>query len=534
MKATSFFGTFVCVVLLIIQAAGGASPLQLDADSDVVLHTPAMTDGPPAAGRRVRVTPPEFEGSEVFHTLYLPADWKADGPKLPIIFELTGNYFPKAGSTGEPEGAGLGYGLTGGKFIWVSLPYISEDHRDNAVTWWGDTAATVAYAKRNVPRIIDQFNADPNVVLLCGFSRGAIGANFIGMHDDEIAGLWDALVSHDHFDGVKRWGTAWGSPLEKYRDEALVRLRRVGDRPYLVCQNGSVKQNADYIRAALSNAENFRFNEVNTTAALGSFPNEFAVHPHNDRWCNVPSKYREQTWQWINQVVRERTSAVDLGQLIFADTFARSESQELKDEPGNAWTTSSGKTAGGNKQVDLRDGTMHIYTHATANHATSVRHTFQFRDGSLALRFRLPSDADSLKLNFTDLSCKSVHAGHLFNVIANAGKITIQDLKTGIMRLTIRKARSGGTLSADQKNALLSKSRSFPAKLAAGQWHNLFAHIDGETVRVELDGKLVGSFDSEGFAHAKKAMIRLLVPGEATVDDLRVWRRASSSLHPLD
>lgn len=35
--------------------------------------------------------------------------------------------------------------------------------------------------------------------------------------------------------------------------------------------------------------------------------------------------------------------AGDYGTLIFEDTFDRTESQELKDEPGNEWTTSSDK-----------------------------------------------------------------------------------------------------------------------------------------------------------------------------------------------
>ena len=51
----------------------------------------------------------------------------------------------------------------------------------------------------------------------------------------------------------------------------------------------------------------------------------------------------------------------DFGELIFEDDFERSESQEEKDEPGNDWTTSSDKTAGGRKQVDLRDGAMHMH-----------------------------------------------------------------------------------------------------------------------------------------------------------------------------
>ena len=52
----------------------------------------------------------------------------------------------------------------------------------------------------------------------------------------------------------------------------------------------------------------------------------------------------------------------DFGELIFEDDFERTESQEEKDEPGNEWTTSSDKTAGGRKQVDLRDGAMHMHT----------------------------------------------------------------------------------------------------------------------------------------------------------------------------
>ena len=75
------------------------------------------------------------------------------------------------------------------------------------------------------------------------------------------------------------------------------------------------------------------------------------------------------------------TSNKGYGELIFEDRFERGVSQEKLDEPGNQWTTSSNKTAYGEKQVDLRDGYMHIYTHKKAWHATSVRHSFEFKDG---------------------------------------------------------------------------------------------------------------------------------------------------------
>lgn len=287
-------------------AALAEPPILIDVESTDVLTTPSVSEGQPAAGKRVRVTPPEYAGTEVFHTLYLPSQWKRDAAELPIIFEYTGNYYPRAGSTGEPEDAGLGYGLSGGRYIWVSLPYISDDGKDNQVTWWGDEAATLAYAKLNVPRIIREYNADPNAVFLCGFSRGAIGVNYLGLHDDEIAELWTAFVTHDHYDGVREWkGTAWGSPLAKYRQQAGRRLERLAGRPTLVSQNGSTKTSQEFIRSVLDDLENFTFSDVRTAEALGTFPNDFAIHSHNDRWLSKPSPYRTRTWAWMNSVVQQ-------------------------------------------------------------------------------------------------------------------------------------------------------------------------------------------------------------------------------------
>ena len=74
----------------------------LDIDSQEVLVLPPLSPGAPAAGKRVKVTPPEYTGTEVFHTVYLPETWEKGGPRLPIIFEYTGNFYPVAGSTGEP------------------------------------------------------------------------------------------------------------------------------------------------------------------------------------------------------------------------------------------------------------------------------------------------------------------------------------------------------------------------------------------------------------------------------------------------
>ena len=284
----------------------------LQVNSLQTLSIPTLTDGMPASGQRVKVTTPEYKNTDVFHTVYLPESWQKTGERLPIIFEYTGNYFPQSGSTGEPEDAGLGFGLSGGRYIWISLPYISADGTDNEVTWWGDETATISYAKLNVARSIREFNADPDNVFLCGFSRGAIAVNYLGLHDDEIAGLWTAFISHDHYDGVRAWAnTQWGMPLQTYRAQALERLQRIGDRPYLVSEkraNGVTESSKTeaYIRSALKETDNFTFNYVDTNEALGGLPNKFAIHVHTDRWLLKPSQYRKATWEWMNDVVLKR------------------------------------------------------------------------------------------------------------------------------------------------------------------------------------------------------------------------------------
>ncbi|MFM7241797.1 MAG: hypothetical protein ACKO3A_06850, partial [Opitutia bacterium] len=245
-----------------------------------------LADGPPAAGRRVAVTPPEYAGTQVRHLLALPddwtPDWKARGRSWPVIAEYTGNYFPTSGSTGEIEGAGLGYGVARGKALWVVLPYVAKDHRRNEVTWWGDLDATIGYAKTNLPRICAEFGGDAKRVVLCGFSRGAIGVSFLGLHDDEIAGLWCGLWAHDHFDGVQAWSAPWGAPLARYREEAAVRLRRLKGRPVLISQGHPGEQTRDFVATVVP--QNVEYLTVDMTALYGKFPNETVKHPHNDRW----------------------------------------------------------------------------------------------------------------------------------------------------------------------------------------------------------------------------------------------------------
>lgn len=215
------------------------------------------------------------------------------------------------------------------------------------------------------------------------------------------------------------------------------------------------------------------------------------------------------------------------GTLIFSDSFDRSESQETTDEPGNGWGTNSKSRAAGNKQVDLADGTMRIFIHAQADHAVSVTHPMEFTEGAVGVRFKLEDERDSIGLNFADPLCKEVHAGHLFVARVNAKQVQLQDLKTGNMRIDIHTARvEKKDLTDEQKQALVGKQKSFNHATQIGTWHELLVVVKGDELRVTLDGEPIGSLRSKGIEHPAKRMLRLAVPRNAVVDDLRIWRRS--------
>lgn len=255
------------------------------------LITPQMTEQEPAAGRRVRQVALEYQNTDVYHALYLPTDWHAEG-KYPVIIEYTGNKFSQSGSSGEVKDANLGYGMSGGKgFIWVSMPYVAKDKKQNATTWWGDIDATIDYCKINVPRICQQFGGDSENVVICGFSRGAIATSYIGLADDEIAKLWKGIFAHDHFDGQREWQYP-----NSDRAAAMKRLERLQGRP--VWAGGSAN---DFLKQQLHLGD-FTIVKI-PVAKIFSIPDGKVIHPHTDLWMHRDSQYRDRARQWLQQVV---------------------------------------------------------------------------------------------------------------------------------------------------------------------------------------------------------------------------------------
>lgn len=249
------------------------------------LQTPEATDGMPEAGRRVRQVLDDYQGSEVYHLLYLPSDWKP-GSNYPVIVEYAGNKYKT--SPGTVEGSNLGFGITGGEgAIWICMPYVNTDEMRNQETWWGDVEATVAYCQKTVDLVCDRYGGDRDNVFIAGFSRGAIACNFIGLHDDQIASLWRGFICHSHYDGVRRWNYA-GSD----RESAALRLKRLGDRPQFISHETTVDAARDYLA------------DVYPGGAFTFQP--LVGWGHTDVWVLYDVPERAKLRRWFRNALREQ------------------------------------------------------------------------------------------------------------------------------------------------------------------------------------------------------------------------------------
>jgi hypothetical protein len=248
------------------------------------LTTPPMTDEAPGPGKRVKQVHPEFRDTQIHHALYLPTDW-VPGRKWPVLVEYAGNQY-QATSPGTIDGSNLGYGLSAGKgLIWICMPYVDPVQKINVRRWWGDVQATVDYCKLTVDRVGQQYGGVRPRVFLAGFSRGAIGCNFLGLHDDQIAGLWRGFICHSHYDGVRKWPYP-----DSDRASATARLARLKDRPQFISHEISVDETRQFLQAACPNGH-FTFVPL-------------AYPEHTDAWVlrNVPE--REKLRAWFREALR--------------------------------------------------------------------------------------------------------------------------------------------------------------------------------------------------------------------------------------
>ena len=278
----------------------------------------------PMPGNRVLVSLPNWlDGnlSAAYFMLYLPTDFVMNRVKpYPVIIELPGNgpYSSPWGDTsnGRPDDTFLGYGISEGRgAIWAAVPFLTSNGLFDQTYWWGcpinnteggfspqpppvwmnnykgclnstDTTKSREYLRAVVAYVITTFNGDASRVVLAGFSRGAIGVNYIGLGDDETAAIWRGSIAYAHYDGQAedlRWPYPDNNP-----DAAYARLKRLGARPQFVCSE--LDSTFNQTKPFIDGAGFF----VNVTYAPTGFCN------HNSEWVLRPSKARDMLREWYN------------------------------------------------------------------------------------------------------------------------------------------------------------------------------------------------------------------------------------------
>lgn len=219
------------------------------------------------------------------------------------------------------------------------------------------------------------------------------------------------------------------------------------------------------------------------------------------------------------------------GQLIFHDSFDREEDGTGLKAIGNGWESATADRVPMIKQTDLDGGIMKI-TSATveAKHAAHIHHDAGFTDGGAIVRFRFPglNKSESLQLGYVDREVKGVHAGHLCYGILSQSSVTLIDHKTGVMNLAIRDERqkyldAKKPLPKEMDALLKTKQVVVPWK-ADTEWHELALVTEGDEMRLSVDGKLIASHHSEGFAHPMKRWFSFLVPSTVWIDDVKIYK----------
>jgi len=162
----------------------------------------------------------------------------------------------------------------------------------------------------------------------------------------------------------------------------------------------------------------------------------------------------------------------------------------------------------------VRDGVLVGITPDGSDHAAveSIRFDGE-QDLQVEVKFQFVSDkARSFNVWFDDKDYKGAHAGHICQVSISPTQVTMSDAKTGAFTLEndlyARKKLPDG-LTSDEKKMLETKTKRVPMKLDLQKWYTLTARTRGNQIEVLIDGKQVGTFESEGVAHETKSLVSL-------------------------
>ncbi|NBV24277.1 MAG: hypothetical protein EBS05_20460 [Proteobacteria bacterium] len=209
--------------------------------------------------------------------------------------------------------------------------------------------------------------------------------------------------------------------------------------------------------------------------------------------------------------------------LIFADDFS-----------SNAFGPRWGHYKSGSV---VKDGILVGLTPEGSDHSAvdNIRFAGE-RDLEVSVKFRFVSEkAKSFNVWFDDKDYKGSHAGHICNVNVSPTAVSIGDAKTGNFRNDIyeKKKATPSTLTAEDKALLATKNTKLTVSLSLQDWHTLVIHTKGDAIEVSLDGKVAGSFKSEGVGHDHKTLVSLTTnPVDVHYDDFSIKGTGAAPAKP--
>src|SRR5688500_13391885 len=186
--------------------------------------------------------------------------------------------------------------------------------------------------------------------------------------------------------------------------------------------------------------------------------------------------------------------AEDYSRLIFSDDFS-------SNAFGPRWGHYKSSSV-------VKDGTLIGITGETSDHSAVDNIKFDGeRDLQVSVKFRFVSEkAKSFNVWFDDKNYKGSHAGHICQATISPTSVNLSDAKTGGFDLTndLYARKKENKLTDAEKKMLTTKSKNFPNKISLQDWHTLVVQTKGDEISVSIDGKIVGSFKSEGVNHDHK------------------------------
>ncbi|MFM8470896.1 MAG: hypothetical protein ACKODH_13200 [Limisphaerales bacterium] len=145
------------------------------------------------------------------------------------------------------------------------------------------------------------------------------------------------------------------------------------------------------------------------------------------------------------------------------------------------------------------------------------------RDLAVSVKFRFTSDkAKSFNVWFDDKDYKGSHAGHICSISVSSTAVNLADAKTGGFDLTggLYERKKANQLTDADKKLLAAKAKRIPTTVSLQDWHTLIVRTKGTEVSVQIDGKPLGTFESEGISHATKSLVSLTTnPVDVHYDD---------------